>query len=371
MAQISKTRLLKAALPLALLLSLSGCAPAPPAVTAVAPPEHIYPTGVTVTTIARQGGQGRLAVGPDGSIYTAEIWQYRLFLITPEGAVSEFAGNGRGVVLDGPALEAGFSEPAGLAFDRAGNLYVADSGLDHPHGRCIRIVSPGGFVSTFAGVCDEEGRRDGPIPQARFVNPVNLAADPDGNLLVADCTGGTVRKVDLSSGTVETVAGSGEMGHRDGPADQAQFTCPVAAVMDGRRNIYVADGNWQWGGCSFTLRMITPDAAQVKTVAGSGEQGWRDGPASQARLDCISDLAVDEAGNVYLAETNRGVIRRYSPDSQGGAVITLAGSGRMGDRDGPAAEAEFAGPLGLALDGKGHLYVGDYSHHVRRITVPE
>jgi sugar lactone lactonase YvrE len=359
--------LIKTALLFALLLP--GCAPVPPATT-VTPPEHIYPPGVTVTTVARQGGQGRLKVGPDGNIYSAEIWQYRLFLTTPEGAVSEFAGDGRGVVVDGPARAASFSEPAGLAFDRAGNLYVADSGLDHPHGRCLRLISPGGLVSTFTGVCAEEGRLDGPIAQARFVNPVNLSTDPDGNLLVADCTGGVIRKIDLSAGVVKTVAGSGELGHRDGPASQAQFTCPVAAVMDKQRNIYVADGNWQWGGCSFTLRLVTPDAAQVKTVAGSGEQGWRDGPAKQAQLDCISDLAVDEKGNVYLAETNRAVIRRYTPDSAGGTVVTLAGSGRLGSRDGPGAEAEFTGPLGLALDGKGHLYVGDYSHHIRRITLP-
>lgn len=355
------------ALLLTLSLSLPGCAPAPPP---TAQAERVYLPGVAVTTVARRGGQGRLKVGPDGNIYTAEPWQYRLFLVRPGGEAEEFAGDGRGVVVDGPALRASFSEPAGLAFDRAGNLYVADSGLDHPHGRCIRLVSPGGLVSTFAGVCAEEGRLDGPISQARFVNPVNLSTDLDGNLLVSDCTGGVVRRVDLAAGMVETLAGSGEIGHRDGPARQAQFACPVAAVMDARRNVYVADGNWQWGGCSFTLRMITPDAAQVRTVAGTGEQGWRDGPAGQAMLDCISDLAVDEAGNVYLAETNNKVVRRYSPDPSGGRVVTLAGSGRVGNRDGSAAESEFVGPLGLALGGEGNLYVGDYSHHVRRIKLP-
>jgi hypothetical protein len=343
--------------------------------TSTAGPMPIYAEGVTVSTIAAEGGQGRLTVGPDGNIYTAAIWQYKLFVVALDGWVTLLAGDGHAASVDGPAGEASFSEPAGVAFDRAGNMYVADSGLDHPHSRCIRQISPNLMVSTFTGICSEAGHYDGPLLQARFVNPVNIATDPVGNLIVAECTGGTIRKIDLTSGMVSTLAGTGEIGHRDGLASQARFMCPVAAVADGKGVIYVADGNWQWGGCSFTLRAIIPDSTggEVKTIAGTGERGWRDGPADQAQFDCMSDLAADAAGNVYIAETNQGVIRWYRPDLTGatkGGVLTLAGSGHMGSRDGPGKEAEFTGPLGLALDGKGYLYVADYNRAIRRIKLP-
>jgi len=161
------------------------------------------------------------------------------------------------------------------------------------------------------------------------------------------------------TGTATVVAGDGVDGVRDGDASRAQFSDPFGVAVAADGTLYVADA-----GHAHRIRGISPDG-RVFTIAGSGA-GFRDGPASVARFNSPSGLAIDPAGNVYVADTGNNAIRRVAPD---GTVTTVAGDGIAGFRDGRATEARFNGPIGVAVDGQGHLIVADtYNDRIRRIA---
>jgi sugar lactone lactonase YvrE len=165
----------------------------------------------------------------------------------------------------------------------------------------------------------------------------DVAVDGAGNVYVADSASNCIRKV-TPEGVVTTLAGDGTRGYVDGPAASAQFNQPHGVAVDGAGNVYVADGNG--------IRKITP-AGEVSTLAGIS--GW--------------GVAVDGAGNVYVAN---GCIYKITP---AGEVSTLAGDGTRGYADGPAASAQFNRPHGVAVDSAGNVYVGDrYNNRIRKIT---
>ncbi len=204
-------------------------------------------------------------------------------------------------------------------------------------------------VTTFAGAA-VAGSADGRRSRARFDAPAGLAADAAGNLYVADAGNSTIRKI-TPDGAVTTLAGiAGAEGSADGPGSLARFSRPAAVAVDAAGAIFVADtGN-------HTIRKIAPDGT-VSTVAGSaGNPGAADGPAGDARFDSPKGVAVDAAGNIYVADTRNQTLRKIGP---GGAVTTLAGSaGSSGANDGTGAAARFTDPAGLAVDGAGNVYVG-------------
>ena len=159
-------------------------------------------------------------------------------------------------------------------------------------------------------------------------------------------------------GVVQTVAGTGAPGRRDGPAAEARFSDPFGIVIDRQGAMFVSDA-----GANDRLRRITP-GGQVTTFAG-GRPGFVDGTGAVARFRTPSGLAIDAEGRLYVADTGNHAIRRVSPD---GLVITLAGDGRPGDRDGPARAARFRGPMGVAVDAAGNVFVADtYNDRIRRI----
>jgi len=208
---------------------------------------------------------------------------------------------------------------------------------------------------------------DGPLEKAGFSTPYGLAVDSQGRIYVADCYNNSVRII--ANGTVSTVAGSSKGtdlygfplgGLVDGDVDKAMFNKPRAVVVDGQGTIYVADtGN-------NVIRKISQ--GKVTTYAGTGKAGFRNGAAREAQFNAPSGLALDKAGNLYVADTLNNVIRKITPQ---GLVTTYAGktTGEAGYRDGALAEAEFNEPAALAMDGQENLYLVDSGNQlIRKIT---
>ncbi len=158
---------------------------------------------------------------------------------------------------------------------------------------------------------------------------------------------------------VAALAGDGHVGWRDGAAAQAQFADPYGVALDPHGTLYVSDG-----GDNDRIRALRPDGT-VATLAG-GVEGFQDGQGAAARFDTPSGLALDATGNLYVADTGNHAIRKVTPD---GVVTTLAGTGAPGYRDGPGAQAQFDGPMGLAVDGAGRVIVADaYNDRIRAIA---
>lgn len=201
------------------------------------------------------------------------------------------------------------------------------------------------------------GHRDGAALQARFGDPWGVVVAADGARIVADAgDSNRIRRI-APDGGVTTLAGSAE-GFVDGPAAQAAFHTPSGVALDAAGNLYIADtGN-------HAIRVLGVDG-QVRTLAGDGEPGDRDGPALQARFHAPLGVAVDAAGNVYVADTYNDRIRVIGTDGQ---VRTLAGDMRPGYRDGLGAQARFDTPTGIAVDADGTAWVADLRNDaIRRV----
>ncbi len=266
-------------------------------------------------------------------------------------AVTTLAGGGWS--SDGLGAAARFRSPQGVALDRAGNAYVADT-----DSHTIRKVTPRGEVTTVAGAEGQWGHADGTGAAARFYYPSGIAVDGSGNLYVGDTSNQVIRKI-TPAAEVSTLAGTAGMeGFADGPGGTALFNTPFGVAVDGTGNVYVADAN------NHLIRKITPGGA-VSTLAGAaGISGSADGSGAAARFNSPCGVAVDAAGVVYVAESGNGVIRRITP---AGVVSTLAGTaGIWGDVDGTGAAARFNTPSGVAVDAAGVVYVADSDNNMIR-----
>ena len=296
------------------------------------------------------GNLGAAALDAVGNLFIVD--GSRIRKITPDGMVSTVAGTGDYGFADGPADQAQFNGLFGIVVDSEGNLYAADNGNNR-----IRKITPDGTVTTVAGT-GAYSFADGPADQAQFRNPFGIALDSEDNLYVTDYVNRRIRKI-TPDGTVLTVAGTGDFGSADGPADQATFINPTDIAIDAAGNLYVADSG------NNLIRKITPDG-MVSTVAGTGEAGFADGPADQAQFDNPRSIAIDVAGDIYVADNNR--IRKITSD---GMVSTIAGTGDWDFADGPADQAQFSFPSALVIDPEGNLYVADSGNNrIRKITFP-
>jgi len=375
-----------------------------------------------VTTLAGDGVEGTrdgvgkqarfkapraVAVDASGTVYVAD--DARVRCIHPNGLVVTVAGGEPGY-LDGPAEVARFDTLSGLALDRMGNLYLADAG-----NRRLRRLSRDGQVQTLPVGPDDK-------VEAPILHPVSVAAGPDGTLYVLDVGDFSLKAV-LPSGEVVRVAG-GQQGMADGDDTTARFWMPTGlAFFD--QQLYVTDrerhairlvrlwsqkqvlsdpaDNRAQPTASPTLpedqkrtkpsptvtpvkivsteagfRSVAPFRAQtglgttdiaelfVTVAAGSGVPGFLDGVGTAAQLNHPVGLAIDPQGVLYIADHFNHAIRKLLPD---GRLVTLAGSGQRGFRDGYGVEAEFNGPLGLAIGPNGELYVADHLNaRIRKVT---
>ncbi len=330
-------------------------------------------TGGTVTTLAgsaglvgKNDGTGTAAkfffpsgitVTGSGTIYVADTGNHTLRVVTPGGTVSTLAGaTGLVGVADGFGGEALFAYPYGVAIDGAGNLFIADH-----NNHTIRKMSPAGQVTTLAGSAGLSGSADGAGAGARFNGPTGVAVDGSGNIYVADAGNTSIRKI-TAGGVVSTFAGvSGVAGSADGVGIAARFNAPQGIAVDSVGNVYVADTN------NSTIRKIT-SAGTVTTLAGvAGQTGSVDGPGAAARFNGPYAVAVDGVGNVFVADFFNATIRKITAS---GTVSTLAGTaGQAGFADGDGVAARFNQPYGVAVDNAGSVFVADtYNRVARKIT---
>ncbi len=329
--------------------------------------------GVVTTLAGLANGIGNVdATGPDarfyepggvtvdgaGNVYVADALNMEIRKITPAGIVTTVAGTNTWTYpggVDGIGADARFYYPNGVVTDKGGLLYVADT-FDH----AIRQIAPGAVVTTVAGTLTwyNSGSVDGTGSAARFRYPDRVAVDGTGNLYVSDSGNHTIRKI-APGGVVTTLAGTaGTAGNIDGTGSFARFNDPTGISIDGLGNIYVADtGNG-------TIRKIT-QAGVVTTLAGTaGVTGAADGTGPAASFNHLQDVAVDTAGNLFVADSGNNTIRMITP---GGAVTTIGGiAGVIGSEDGIGTAARFNNPTGLAVDASGNLYVTEYGNSAVR-----
>ncbi|MDR6534326.1 NHL repeat-containing protein [Variovorax soli] len=290
-----------------------------------------------------------LKVDASGNVYVGDTFNHLIRKITPDGVVTTFAGSGTAGSADGTGTLAQFNAPDGLAIDRQGHLYVADS-----YNNEIRKITPTGVVTTLAG-SGTAGAAEGTGTAAQFNNPGGIAVDASGNVYVADIDNHKIRKI-TPEGVVTTLAGSGTAGSADGTGASAQFSSPWGVAIDASGYVYVTDNG------NSTIRKISP-AGVVTTFAGSGTRGFGDGNSANAQFKGPSGIAVDSTGNVYVSDLDNYAIRKITP---AGLVTTLAG-GTAGSTDGIGAAAQFSLPWDIELDASGNLYVAT-NHSIRKIT---
>lgn len=282
-------------------------------------------------------------------------------ILHAQGIISTVAGTGNtgNSGNGGPATSAALGFPAGVVVDQAGNIYIADSLFS-----VVRKVNSAGIISTFAGGGGPASLGDGgPATSARLAflatKQIGLALDAAGNLYIADTGDSRIRKVD-TSGNISTVAGSsaslgvGSFSGDGGPATSAGLNSPVGVALDSAGNLYIADyGN---------LRIRKVDTSgTITTFAGIGNPGGSDagdgGPATSAQLSGISDVAVDSKGNVYIADQEH--VRKVNS----AGIISTAAHGFFGtcsQTPTPVAGSDVAA-AGLAVDGAGNLYMADHT----------
>lgn len=296
-----------------------------------------------------------VAVDNKGNIYVADSDNHTIRKILPGGVVITLAGkSGCSGYADGIGNEARFNYPRSLALDLQGNIYVADT-ANHT----IRKITPKGMVTTFAGKSGVKGGIDGKTLNARFDYPAGVAVDKTGNVYIADTGNCTIRKI-TPMGDVTKFAGSVvSPGSNDGVLSEALFNGPSGLALDGRDNLYVADGGNQ------TVRIIKA-MVEVKTLAGKAKLvGNIDGAGCDARFYGVTDVAVNDKGSIYVADTRNHTIRKI--DSAGN-VITYAGkASKNGLVDGIGADALFNKPSGIAVDNEDNVYVADTKNNCIRM----
>ncbi len=294
-----------------------------------------------------------------GNIYVADAGTHNIRLVSPDGAVGTLLGSSTADTYgatDAVDNAARFLGPAGLAISSDGSgLYIADS-----LNQSIRRVGNNLAVTTVAGPGGTFGSLDGPAATARFNAPLGLALDATGNLYVADTRNSTLRRIS-TSGTVTTVAGvSGEATHVDGLTGAGRFGLPAAVALLENGFVAVTDPLFH------TVRSTNTTGALL-TIGGSpNSPGSTDGASISSRFNGATGLAVGPDNTVYVADTANHTIRRLAAN----VVTTLAGlAATSGDADGPGASARFNAPRGLALDTAGNLYIADTANHtIRRLS---
>jgi uncharacterized protein (TIGR03437 family) len=328
--------------------------------------EYNYSGDGGPATSASLEGPAGLALDASGSLYIADSGDGRIRRVA-NGVITTVTV-GESVVLgdNGPATSTSSSGPWGVAVDARGNIYIADTGANSIQLLTCCSSVPPYTIQAFAGIGTVGYSGDGgPAVSAEIYEPRAVAVDANGNVYIADTTNNVIRKV--SNGVITTVAGTytfPSYGGDGGPATKAALNKPQGVAVDAAGNLYIADtGNSR-------IRMVSNGV--ITTVAGRGSAGCvppysgDNGPATSAWLSCPMGVAVDAAGNLYFADTGNNGVRMVS----NGVITTVAGiqtSGFSGD-NGPAASAELSVPIGVAVDAAGNLYIADANNNRIRMV---
>ncbi|MEO8126253.1 MAG: hypothetical protein ABI822_04120 [Bryobacteraceae bacterium] len=336
---------------------------------------RIGPDGV-ITTVAGNGKNGfdgdggpavnatlnspeGVAIDGGGNLYIADTLNSRIRKVDSSGNITTVAGAGPGYAGDGgPALNAQLARPKEMFFDAAGNLYIADS-----FDQVIRRIDTKGVITTVAGSATPGFSGDGDQAlKAALGAPNGVAMDSKGNLYIADTLNLRIRKVD-PSGIITTVAGNGKfrIAPDNTPAANAFLLQPEDVAMDSAGNLYIADTQ------TNRVAKVTPAGAPI-TFAGTGQYGFGGdgGPANKAFLTAPRGLAAAADGSVFIIDSENFRIRKVAP---GGTITTVVGNGLPGytGDNGPSSKAQIQSARGLALDEKGNLYISDQGCHCIRM----
>lgn len=294
-----------------------------------------------------------------GNLFVADSGNHAIRKVSSTGAVTTIAGqlgvSGSGGVT---GAQAKFNRPYGIAMDRAGNLFVSDTG-----NHTIRKITPAGGVSTIAGSVGQSDFANGSGTAARFSSPLGLAVATNGTLYVAD-SGNHVIRVISPSGVVGTLAGSPEnWGSDDGVGGAARFNGPVGVTLDEQGDLLVSDSN------NHTIRKVARDGVVTTWVGTPGWDGYVDGNGGAARFCMPAELAADRHGNVFVADSFNHVVRKISRE---GRVTTVTGlPGGVGAGDGVNGQARLFNPYGLVVRPDGSLALADaYNQLLRIVLVP-
>jgi sugar lactone lactonase YvrE len=325
-------------------------------------------------TSAKLFRPGGTAVDGAGNLYIADTSNNRIRLVTAStGVITTVAGNGTaGYVASqdgGQANAAELNHPYGMALDGLGNLYIADT----DNNRIRKVILSSGIISTVAGngTPGYDANNDGgPATAAELNNPFAVAFDLAGNFYIADTSNNRIREVAAATGYITTVAGTGQPGYvasqDTGPATSAELNLPHGIAVDGSGNLYIGDSS------NNRIRMVS--GGNITTIAGNGTAGYvpsqNGGLAIDAELNQPYGVAVDGSGILYIADSANSLIREVFPTTQ--VITNVAGSGTSGyvaSQDGGAATvAEINFALGVSVDLYGNLYIADYDNsRIRRV----
>jgi sugar lactone lactonase YvrE len=301
-----------------------------------------------------------------GRLYICEIGHHRLLRFLPDSsAIEVFAGSGEkgGSGDGGPATAARLDEPYEVRFDASGNTYIVEM-----VGARVRRVDAQGTITTIAGTGEHGFQGDGgPATRARLDHPHSIALDGEGSLYIADIGNHRIRRVELDTGTISTLIGTG----KKAVPEEGEVTATTPIL--GPRALHIT-GTTLWialreGNSVWAFDLVT---RRLRHLAGDSEKGFADGIGRDARLNGPKGIVADSTGVLFIVDTENQAIRRLDPRTR--TLTTIAGSGPtghgFGGDGGDARAARFGRPHGITLDAKGAIFIGDTENHRVRVLRP-
>jgi sugar lactone lactonase YvrE len=294
-------------------------------------------------------GPDGLVIDKTGNIYFTNSVDFNILKVSTSGKISSIAGSDTvpGCSGDGgPATSAHFTDPEAIALDAAGNIYFSDTYCE----RIYKITISTGIMSLVAGNGISGSNGDGGLAtSAQLYNSIGIALDTSGNIYIADNGNYKIRMVNAKTGIISTIAGTSKSGFSGdgGPATAAELSKPGGVAVDDSGNVYIADLD------NSRIRKVIASTGIISTIVSGVEVG---------------SMVLDSSRNIYFV----GSHKVYELNNKTKVVSTIAGNGKSGNSGdgGPATSAELCGPDGVALDGAGNVYISDFSNNnIRKVTV--